>query len=350
MTTPDAPYLLDTYIDYRNTQDQQISTEFRVVREEIGVLKVELHELRREVREDIDGLRREVRQNAAEQSRSTAWLRNQLLSNPTLPIQPIVIVDETRGVVQPDMNLFPRHAKEFYTLRDPQTERQRAKLAYMVSFYDVTLPERMGSSSSSESLSNAESSEDGNSGSDDGSDDDTFQDRNALAVYMLEGILGLSEDRFITFMERARERAARAAAPVKRQAQDQPPSEAPSATRPFSMDPGLALRPNPIPPLTVSQIIAGSAHNKSSGSGSQDSNHSNARLTWRIGPRPDLQQATEGAEGAGSSHGGGSQHRLSSRSKNAEIQEEQKDAPSEPGDSGSPTNPHSRTPSSTRYR
>ncbi|KIH87589.1 hypothetical protein SPBR_05119 [Sporothrix brasiliensis 5110] len=364
MTTLEGPYLpFDEYRRYRTTQDEQIAAEFRSVHERIDGVDSKLEAFKEETRAEFAALR----QAAAEQQRLTARLRNQLLSNPTLAIEPIAIFDETRGVVQPDMNLFPRHAKEFYALRNPQDGRQHAKLSYLVSFYDVALPEAMGPSSSDEDSSGNEesqSSSEATGGGDDDDDNDVdniFKDRNYLAVHMLETILGLSEDNFITFMERAEKRAARAAASAIKRAQDTLPLGAPTRTRPFvqASQPYLlattssqALRPQLIPPLTVSQIMDGYANEKSPNPDSQDGNRSNAKLSWRIGSPPGLQQTSEGAAGSRSSHGGGSQpSQLLSRPKQPSIPDGQKEGtPSEPGDSGSPTNPHSKTPSSSRYR
>ncbi|CAK7214515.1 hypothetical protein SCUCBS95973_002173 [Sporothrix curviconia] len=262
MTAPEY-VSLDTYIADRKAQDETLNTEFHSIRDEFTSVHKELNWVREEfrsVRHEIVELRHEVRQTAAEQQRSAAKLRNQLLSNPTLPIEPIAIFDETRGVVQPDASQFPRHAKEFYTFQNP-TDRQRRKLEYLITFYDLVLPETMDASSSDEN-SSGDSKE-----FDDDVNDNIFKNRDHLAVHMLEGILGLSEDNFLMFMERAQTRAAaQVAAPLlgKKRAKATLPSGAPAATRPFAMGlpAGLAAataieaspRPQPIPPLRSAKL------------------------------------------------------------------------------------------------
>lgn len=116
-------------------------------------------------------------------------MRNNALKNPTLPIRPLVVYSPEQGILKPELSRFPRNANEFYSLRDPQTNRHRVMLAYLAAFYDVQ-------------LRTAEySSEDGIS------DDETFLDRPDVIVGKLEDILCLNEDKFVKFRERPRQLA-----------------------------------------------------------------------------------------------------------------------------------------------
>lgn len=121
---------------------------------------------------------------------------------PTLPIQPVVVRHPTLGtIVEPNLDLFPRNAKEFYSLRRPQSARLYGKLHYLITFYDVVLPSAKSTTSTDETSSPSLS---------DDEDDESFEDDNHYAVHVLEGILGLSEDNFDSFVERARARALQA--------------------------------------------------------------------------------------------------------------------------------------------
>ncbi|SPQ24489.1 54cb39ce-b1d3-4004-9478-6d6ec86be6d8 [Thermothielavioides terrestris] len=116
-----------------------------------------------------------------ENTRMAARFQNSTLKNPALPIAPLPALHPVRGIVHPDLSQFPRHAKEFYALRHPSNDRQRRMLSYLISFYDIR-------------ISAAENS-----------DDEVGADPDERAVEMLEAILGLNEDNFIRFRERARE-------------------------------------------------------------------------------------------------------------------------------------------------
>jgi hypothetical protein len=116
----------------------------------------------------------------ADSIRASARFGNYMLRNPTLRITPLVAFVPGKGLVYPDMALFPRHANEFYALRHPTNERSRRMLDYFVAFYDVQL--------------------------DDFGDDDVAEataSDSERAVELLEGILGLNEDNFVRFKERA---------------------------------------------------------------------------------------------------------------------------------------------------
>jgi hypothetical protein len=209
----------DEFIRIRTVQDQHLNTEFGSLRQSIGQVKDGLKRLKDDVTiqfravddrfnavddrfNAVDNRFNAVddRFNAVDdrfdrlevQTRqSHAYVRNNALKNPTLPIRPLVVYRPGQGIMEPDSSYFPRHADEFYSLRNPQTDRHRSMLAYLALFYDVQLRA------------------DAHSSGEDGSEDETVLDRPDLVVERLEDILGLNEDQFIRFKERAHEIASR---------------------------------------------------------------------------------------------------------------------------------------------
>ncbi|TQN71120.1 hypothetical protein CSHISOI_04423 [Colletotrichum shisoi] len=224
------PQLLshDDYIDLRNVQDHQLKVEFTSVRcsidlvrqelkSDIGFVKAQTQRLEDQTQRLEDQTQRledQTQRLEAQNQRleaqnqrleaqirqSHAYMRNNALKNPTLPIRPVVVYRPEQGILEPELSRFPRNANEFYSLRDPQTNRHRSVLAYLAAFYDVQ-------------IRTAEyPSEDDSSG-----DDETFLDRPDVIVEKLEDILGLNEDKFVKFRERARQLAAQSPSkPVKR--------------------------------------------------------------------------------------------------------------------------------------
>jgi len=110
--------------------------------------------------------------------------RNNNLKNPTLLIRSVPIPGPGGGITEPNPKLFPRHADEFYSLRDASSEHSRRMLAYLAKFYDI------GAQSA------------GSSGSDRA--EVLLHIDPKRAVELLEDILGLREEHFIVFRERAR--------------------------------------------------------------------------------------------------------------------------------------------------
>ncbi|KAK1975596.1 hypothetical protein LZ30DRAFT_554399, partial [Colletotrichum cereale] len=103
-----------------------------------------------------------------------------------LRINPVPAYIPERGIIHPSTELFPKNAKEFYSLRDPFNDRQRRMLEYLTAFYDVPY----------DSPSDVDS---------DTSEGDQAFHRQGVAVSMLEGILGLNEENFVRFRTRAQE-------------------------------------------------------------------------------------------------------------------------------------------------
>ncbi|KAM0259991.1 hypothetical protein ACHAPA_010488 [Fusarium lateritium] len=126
----------------------------------------------------------------AENLRLLANIRNGKLSNPFLPIQALPTYLFNQGITYPEATHFPKNANEFYALKRPSSRRQIGMLAYLSIFYDLPLYQDHG---------------------------DTALQNPELAVEYLENILGLEEDRFTRFKQRARELETRPKAiPIKR--------------------------------------------------------------------------------------------------------------------------------------
>ncbi|OHF04611.1 hypothetical protein CORC01_00082 [Colletotrichum orchidophilum] len=96
------------YFDSRNIRDHQLNHE-------LASIRTFIHETRVEI---------------------LAYIRNQKLGNPTLPIELIVSLRD-EGPVLPDETHFPKHAEQFYTLRHPITYQRVRMLSCLVDFYDV---------------------------------------------------------------------------------------------------------------------------------------------------------------------------------------------------------------------
>lgn len=180
--------------------------------DEIDFIGGEVHRLLYRVEDltkDVDDLQTRVYKRfeglEIELKQSTAWLRNQRLKNPIMPIQPLVVWDTAKGGLNyPDPKLFPKNAKEFYALRTPKRSRHHRMLNYLVSFYDVQLPVAASPADGSSTVSDLEF--EGNQAD--------IRDSAHIAVEILEEILGLSEDNFVAFSERAQEWAKRQQQPV----------------------------------------------------------------------------------------------------------------------------------------
>ncbi|KZL79581.1 wac domain-containing protein [Colletotrichum incanum] len=215
----------DDYIDLRNSQDQQLNAEFTSVRcsidlvrqelkNDIGLVKEEVGLVKQELKEFKDDVKAQTQRLEAQIRQSHAYMRNNALKNPSLPIRPVVVYRPEQGILEPELSQFPRNANEFYSLRDPRTDRHRSMLAYLAVFYDVRL--RTADYPSE----------------DDSGDDETFLDRPDIVVEKLEDILGLNEDKFDKFRERARQLATQSPSkPIKRSQIFLPDEESIPSTR-----------------------------------------------------------------------------------------------------------------------
>ena len=221
----------DEYIDRQNRHDELLNKEFRNIRQSINQVKSELKEFKDDVqkfRTDVnhrfddvnrrfDELNDDMKEFKVQLLRNAARTWNSDLRNPKYHVRPLPAIRD-RSIIEPDLTLFPRHADEFYTLRDPSTDHQRRMLAYLASFYDV--PHAPNPTSS-----------DSNDNSDDDHDPIVIVDPEDTVGY-LEIILGLREDNFEKFRQRALEFANRPRPlPIKR-SQLQPPEEVQHPHRP----------------------------------------------------------------------------------------------------------------------
>lgn len=185
---------------------------------------------------NIDAQFKEVR---IESQHMAARFHNSTLKNPAMRIVPVFILDSFREIASPDSKNFPRNAKEFYSMCDNPNERLTRMLHYLVGFYDVQLDHQELSHSDSEAIDDVSPGQ--------------RVETTWVAVEMLESILGLNEENFIKFKERA-------AALVHRS--PQPPIKRPNPPS-TSIDEGkqkLASRPSQRAPTKP----------KSFGSGEED--------------------------------------------------------------------------------
>ncbi|KAK2055567.1 hypothetical protein LY76DRAFT_493772, partial [Colletotrichum caudatum] len=84
----------DDYIDLRNLQDQQLNAEFTSVRCSIDLVRQELKNdiglVKQELKEFKDNVEVQNQRLEAQIRQSHAYMRNNALKNPTLPIRPVV--------------------------------------------------------------------------------------------------------------------------------------------------------------------------------------------------------------------------------------------------------------------
>lgn len=230
----------DDYIDARNRQEELIRDEFKSTRtsteRHVHGLEDSVKKLRTEVHAQFASLDKRVNETQLGYIRMFAYSKNTNLRHPALPLNPIPSYHPKRGIIQPDAKFFPRNAKDFYSLRNCTSSRQREKLAYLIQFYDLPY-KTWCSDSASEDENPSESNDFANSDSPendeplendspDQNDDldrhcpilnDAVTHHSALAVDYLEGILGLNEENFLKFAERAEILRLQKPGPTKRQ-------------------------------------------------------------------------------------------------------------------------------------
>lgn len=188
--------LWDEFFRIRQVQDQALNDRFRSIDNSIHEVKQGLEGLTVEVRAqfakidvqfaNIDAQFKEVR---IESQRMAARFHNSTLKNPAMRIVPVFILDSFGEIASPDSKNFPRNAKEFYSMRDNPNKRLTRMLHYLVGFDDVQLDHQELSHSDSEAIDDVSPGQ--------------RVDTTWVAVEMLESILGLNEENFIKFKERA---------------------------------------------------------------------------------------------------------------------------------------------------
>ncbi|EXK76051.1 hypothetical protein FOQG_19188 [Fusarium oxysporum f. sp. raphani 54005] len=176
-------------IDLRNFRNS-VTKELQTNNHHIAYLKEAIDEEFKSVDDRFQDVDHRFEEMRTENLRLLALVRNGKLSNPFLPIQALPIYLPNQGITYPEAKHFPNNANEFYALKRPSSRRQAGMLTYLAVFYDIPPYKKHG---------------------------DTAIDDPELAVGYLENILGLDEDRFTRFKERAREVDSRPkAAPIKR--------------------------------------------------------------------------------------------------------------------------------------
>ncbi|KAJ2980041.1 hypothetical protein NUW58_g7049 [Xylaria curta] len=120
----------------------------------------------------FESIDRKFDEFTARQDQFEAVFRNSRLSNPILPVRPVVTFDPVNGRRTPDSLHFPRNAGELYALREMDSSRKRQQLIYLANFYELV------------------------------PSNDDYVVRNPLdTVARLEMVLGLEEDRFVRFLD-----------------------------------------------------------------------------------------------------------------------------------------------------
>ncbi|KAF9878367.1 hypothetical protein CkaCkLH20_04405 [Colletotrichum karsti] len=197
---PALPLTRNEFVDARNKQDKQLNDEFRSIRTTVTSLTSTVTSLTLEVK------------------RLDAYTRNNNLQNPTLPIIPVPRWDEDLGIDFPPRNIFPRHAKQLYALRrlsgcsETTARRRKDMLASLVKFYDVEYAawELEGQDDYDYNAYDSDSDSEVDADSDHARRpppaltlEDAVYKHPDRAVEALERILGLNEENFINFRERA---------------------------------------------------------------------------------------------------------------------------------------------------
>jgi hypothetical protein len=144
----------------------------------------------------------------AGQLQMSAQLRNSLLRNPLSTLHAPVVYSPGKRPMRPEK--FPQNAQEFYRLRDPKSEKQKAMILYLAEFYDITYLDKDTSDSEVE-------------------EDSTTNIDPIAVVEALESILGLVERNFIEFRESAQRYASEA--PTTRQKRNQTYPSQPRAVK-----------------------------------------------------------------------------------------------------------------------
>ncbi|KAK7416912.1 hypothetical protein QQZ08_011830 [Neonectria magnoliae] len=293
----------EEYVDLQNRHDKFLNREFHDIRGSIDQIKAELKEFKDDVKEFKDDVKefkddvkefkddvkefkddvnhrfddvnirfddfaRRFDELKAESLRNTAYMRNTALRNPKYPIRPLIAILHN-GIVEPDPARFPRHADEFYALRAPTTDHQRRMLAYLADFYDIPHTHYNSSSDSN-----------GDSGSDNDDQDSIVIQNPEDTVDLLESVLGLREDNFKEFRQRALELASRPPPPPVKRSQLRPPQQLHHPRRP-KLDPQAS--PNRHEADTTPHRAVMSDHSEWT---------DNARLEWGTRSTPSSQRPT----------------------------------------------------------
>ncbi|KAG5771358.1 hypothetical protein H9Q69_014177 [Fusarium xylarioides] len=169
---------INTNIKDIRTFRNSVTKGFEAIRERDADLRNALDHEFKSVDDRFKDVHRRFDEMKSEFARIQAIGQNGRLSNPFLPIHALPIYLPNQGITYPEATHFPKNANEFYALKQPTSQRQAAMLAYLAMFYDVSNYKKHG--------------------------DIAIHDPEETLGY-LENILGLEEERFIRFKERAYE-------------------------------------------------------------------------------------------------------------------------------------------------
>ncbi|KPM42308.1 hypothetical protein AK830_g4276 [Neonectria ditissima] len=121
----ESEYLLrDEYVNGRGAQNSRLNNKLAFTDESINQVKQGLKELKDEVKKFKTDANLQFR-------RISAYSRNNSLRNPTLRINPIASYQPGRGIIEPDVSLYPRTEKDFYSLRTPNFDKLLQRVAEM---------------------------------------------------------------------------------------------------------------------------------------------------------------------------------------------------------------------------
>lgn len=220
--------LRDEYVDLRNRQDTHLNQELHSIRASVDGVGQDLREFKVEVDTrftkvdtqftKVDTQFTELR---VEILRLNAYVRNTALRIPTMRIQPLPAYDPDRGAILPQF--FPKHWKEFCSLRDPSSPSSHRMLVYLARFYDIPFNGEPGSESES-------------------SDDELVVNDPDRVVESLEHILGLNERKFAKFEREARELANQPSKAIKRSPPEPEPVPGPNNRQKLEHRPATTRR------------------------------------------------------------------------------------------------------------
>ena len=196
------------FVDFHRRHDGHINNALNELRTEITALRdsniqidVKLDATRDEVLKRIDVATVEI-------SRLSARVHNGLISNPFVPIRPIIGVDANGNTAYPA--LCPNNAKDFFSLKTGESSKQQETLKYLVQFYDVPLG---ALKQTDEPVSESDGSDaelyTASAGSSSETSSDTAHTSGQLRVHIVDflaSIFGLDESKITRFRRKAAKR------------------------------------------------------------------------------------------------------------------------------------------------
>ncbi|KAI1427601.1 hypothetical protein F5Y12DRAFT_736039 [Xylaria sp. FL1777] len=175
VTTPPLHFLTyDEYADSQNKQNELLKLEFKKSHAKMDA-KFDEHDKKFDkIDERFDKLENRMGSLEAQMEQMNARQRNSDLSNPLMPIRPLVTIHPIHGRREPDPQYFPRTPNDLYALRNIDSVHKQRQLWYLVEFYELYAPGEVEA------------------------------DPNQT-IERLELVLGLKEERFDAFRKRAQQ-------------------------------------------------------------------------------------------------------------------------------------------------